>query len=169
MWSTKIAAPPKSSPTTICFGLLIFFDFFSSATAGLPLVLDPPLLPHRGGFDHAEGKRRMKLPPCFCRWLLGHLLRRTAWRRDPDFVIGTADDPYLRRWWLIPRNPVFNLYVHHFLRSDDDRALHDHPWPSVSVILAAAISSMSPAPRRSCATWARSPPAARARRTGWSC
>ncbi|MBW4089921.1 MAG: hypothetical protein HIU82_02260 [Proteobacteria bacterium] len=67
--------------------------------------------------------------------MLGHLLRRTAWRRDPDFVIGTADDPYLRRWWLIPRNPLFNLYVHHFLRSDDDRALHDHPWPSLSVIL----------------------------------
>lgn len=53
-----------------------------------------------------------------------------AWvtRRAPDFVIGGQERPYLRRWWLIPRNPVFNVYLHHFCRSDDDRALHDHPW-----------------------------------------
>ncbi len=46
----------------------------------------------------------------------------------PDVVIGGHVRPYLRRWWLIPRNPLFNVYVHQFLRSDDDRALHDHPW-----------------------------------------
>ena len=43
--------------------------------------------------------------------------------------------PYLRRWYLIPRNPFINVYVHHFLSSDDDRALHDHPWWFVSLIL----------------------------------
>ncbi len=48
--------------------------------------------------------------------------------REPDFVIGGEDNPYLKRWYLIPRNPVFNIYVHQFLRSDDDRALHTHPW-----------------------------------------
>lgn len=53
---------------------------------------------------------------------------RWAEARQPDFVIGGQERPYLRRWWLIPRNPVFNIYVHQFLRSDDDRALHDHPW-----------------------------------------
>jgi hypothetical protein len=58
-----------------------------------------------------------------------------AQRRKPDFVIGGAESPYLRRWWLIPRNPVFNVYLHQFLRSDDDRALHDHPWASMSIIL----------------------------------
>ncbi|UPG86809.1 hypothetical protein L2Y94_05495 [Luteibacter aegosomatis] len=57
-------------------------------------------------------------------------------RRQPDFVIGGADAPYLLRWWVIPRNPFFNVYVHRFLRSDDDRALHDHPWANVSVLLA---------------------------------
>jgi hypothetical protein len=56
-------------------------------------------------------------------------------RRGPDFVIGGAERPYLRRWWLIPRNPLFNVYLHEFLRSDDDRALHDHPWANVSVLL----------------------------------
>jgi len=52
--------------------------------------------------------------------------------RDPDFIIG---DNYLRRWWVIPRNPFANVYLHEFRRSDDDRALHDHPWNSTSVIL----------------------------------
>jgi len=61
---------------------------------------------------------------------------RVAARRAPDFVIGGTERPYLRRWWLLPRNPVFNVYLHQFLRSDDDRALHDHPWANASVLLA---------------------------------
>lgn len=48
--------------------------------------------------------------------------------RKPDFIIGKPDNPYLLRWYLIPRNKVFNIYLHKFLKSDDDRALHDHPW-----------------------------------------
>lgn len=60
---------------------------------------------------------------------------RIANRRAPDQIIGRADDHYLRRWYLIPRNPVFNIYLHHFLRSDDDRALHDHPWWNLSILL----------------------------------
>ncbi len=58
-----------------------------------------------------------------------------AFRRAPNVVIGGQERPYLLRWWLIPRNPVFNVYLHCFLRSDDDRALHDHPWASLSVLL----------------------------------
>lgn len=53
--------------------------------------------------------------------------------RPPDVVIGGFQNPYLLRWYVIPRNPVFNVYVHLFLRSDDDRALHDHPWANLSV------------------------------------
>lgn len=63
-------------------------------------------------------------------WLIG-----TAAERGPDFTIGGAGDPYLHRWWLIPRNPVFNIYLHQFIRSDDDRALHDHPWFNLSILL----------------------------------
>jgi quercetin dioxygenase-like cupin family protein len=55
--------------------------------------------------------------------------------RKPDFVVGGQENPYMLRWWLIPRNPVFNIYLHQFLRSDDDRALHDHPWFSFSICL----------------------------------
>ncbi|QDH70875.1 hypothetical protein [Marilutibacter alkalisoli] len=60
---------------------------------------------------------------------------RWARRRGPDFVVGGAEDPYLLRWYLIPRNPLFNIYLHCFLRDDDDRALHDHPWFWCSVLL----------------------------------
>lgn len=48
--------------------------------------------------------------------------------RAPDFVIGERDNPYMNRWWVIPRNKFFNVYLHQFLHSDDERALHDHPW-----------------------------------------
>ncbi|MBB5444630.1 MULTISPECIES: hypothetical protein [unclassified Paraburkholderia] len=56
-------------------------------------------------------------------------------RRGPDFIIGDVADPYLVRWWVIPRNRFFNIYLHRFLRSDDDRALHDHPWSNLSILL----------------------------------
>lgn len=60
---------------------------------------------------------------------------KIASKREPDFIIGGKDNPYMRRWWIIPRNPIFNIYLHEFLRSDDDRALHDHPWVNVSILL----------------------------------
>ncbi|KQM65813.1 hypothetical protein ASE75_06175 [Sphingomonas sp. Leaf17] len=55
--------------------------------------------------------------------------------REPDFVIGPAEDPYLRRWWILRRNTGCNVYLHEILRSDDDRALHDHPWANTSMLL----------------------------------
>tara|TARA_R110000796_G_scaffold45616_41_gene110457 strand:- start:13777 stop:14169 length:393 start_codon:yes stop_codon:yes gene_type:complete len=39
------------------------------------------------------------------------------------------------RWFWIPRNRFFNVYVHRVLRDDDDRALHDHPWASLSLMV----------------------------------
>lgn len=52
--------------------------------------------------------------------------------RAPDFVIG---DDYLRRWYLLPRNGWSNLYLHDIRKSDDDRALHDHPWANTSFLI----------------------------------
>ena len=66
---------------------------------------------------------------------LGDRIIARMTRRPPDFVIGSDEDPYLLRWWVIPRNRVFNVYLHYFMRSDDDRALHDHPWANVSILL----------------------------------
>ncbi|WP_193725751.1 hypothetical protein [Ferruginivarius sediminum] len=77
----------------------------------------------------------MHIPGMLRRWLLKRV-ERVMTRRAPDFTIGGTGDPYLQRWWLLPRNRVLNVYLHRFLRSDDDRALHDHPWRNVSVLLA---------------------------------
>lgn len=79
------------------------------------------------------------------RWFARHVHRwavRTMIRRQPDFVVGDHDDPYLRRWWVIPRNKCFNVYVHEFLRDDDDRACHCHPWLSLSLSLNMAMDEV---------------------------
>lgn len=81
-------------------------------------------------------------------------------RRTPNYIIGPPHDIYLRRWWLTPRNRVLNVYLHHFTRGDDDRALHDHPWPFLSLMLrgeylALTANGVSPT------AYARMPPAER--------
>lgn len=65
-------------------------------------------------------------------------------RRAPDFVIGSPDDPYMQRWFLIPRNDEFNVYYHRILRDDEDRALHDHPWPSLSIMTHGRLHEITP-------------------------
>lgn len=56
-----------------------------------------------------------------------------AMSREPDRRIGQG---YLHRWYLLPRTEsACNLYLHRFVGSDDDRALHDHPWHSTSMVL----------------------------------
>lgn len=56
-------------------------------------------------------------------------------RGKPHFYVGGEKNPYLIRWYLIPRNPLINVYLHKFLRDDDDRALHCHPWWFISVMI----------------------------------
>lgn len=73
------------------------------------------------------------LPPFAVAALFGFL--QPLAKRQPDATIGGPENPYLRRWHLTPRGDGPAVYLHQFLRSDDDRALHDHPWPSVSVVL----------------------------------
>lgn len=68
-------------------------------------------------------------------------LERFALRRKPDFIVG---DSYLLRWWVIPRNRWFNIYLHQFRRSDDDRALHDHPWWNCSIVLSGCYDEVMP-------------------------
>lgn len=62
-------------------------------------------------------------------------------QRDPDFVIG---DDYLRRWWIMPRNAFANVYLHEICKSDDDRAMHDHPWDNTSLIISGGYIEHTP-------------------------
>jgi hypothetical protein len=91
----------------------------------------------------------MKLFEWFTDWLIQRALKRRA-----DFVIGGWEQPYMLRWWLTPWSGVARtvrdeqktwwqwtisklpgVYLHWILRSDDDRALHDHPWANCSIVL----------------------------------
>ncbi len=76
----------------------------------------------------------MRLPARLTAWLFDLLLRRVALRRKEDFFIQPERD-YLRRWYVIPRNRLLNVYLHEIRNSDDDRALHDHPWVNCSILL----------------------------------
>lgn len=79
-------------------------------------------------------------------YLLQRFARRTMAARAPDFVVGGKVAPYLNRWFVIPRNKFFNIYLHEFRRSDDDRALHDHPWWWCSIILNGCYTEVTKAP-----------------------
>lgn len=75
----------------------------------------------------------MKIPE----WLR---LRLRAWahkkmQTDPDFIIRPHGTLQTLRWWIIPRNRFFNIYLHKFVQSDDDRALHCHPWINSSILI----------------------------------
>lgn len=76
----------------------------------------------------------MRLFERFVSWLIV----RVAMSRAPDFTIGENKlEPWLSRWWVIPRNRFFNVYLHRIAGDDDDRALHDHSSFNLSIILTA--------------------------------
>lgn len=87
---------------------------------------------------------RLRLPLWLCGAVHNRLRATTSHKRKPDFVVGNPVSPYLRRWYVIPRNRFLNIYYHEFLRSDEDRALHDHPWASMSVILSGGYVEVMP-------------------------
>lgn len=65
-------------------------------------------------------------------------LRTWAYKKmqtPPDFIIRPYGKDQVLRWHILPRNRFFNIYLHRFLLSDDDRALHDHPWPNASILI----------------------------------
>lgn len=45
-----------------------------------------------------------------------------------------VDYDYMARWYVIPRNRFFNIYLHDFYGSNGD-TMHDHPWCSASFVL----------------------------------
>lgn len=78
------------------------------------------------------------------KWLARYLLPKVlaiAESRPPDFQVRRGegnDEIYLRRWWWIPRNNYFNVYLHHMLK-DDESDMHDHASWSLSLMLSGRI------------------------------
>lgn len=54
--------------------------------------------------------------------------------RKPDLIIGPRDNPQTLRWHLFVWRG-WQLSLHKWLRSDDDRAPHDHKADNLSIIL----------------------------------
>lgn len=63
--------------------------------------------------------------------MIARLLDRFFRRRTIHNCFG---EEYLHRWYIL-RNRFFAVMVHRFVRSDEDRALHDHPWPFLVIPL----------------------------------
>ena len=62
---------------------------------------------------------------------------------SPQVIRNCDGDPYLIRWRLIWTRR-FSLYLHHILRSDEDRSHHDHPWSFTTLILAGGYREHTP-------------------------
>lgn len=75
--------------------------------------------------------------------------------RAPDEIIGDATRPYILRWHLFRKwsKLLENVYIHCVKRSDDDRALHCHPWWSISVILRTGYWEVMPVNKKLYAEW----------------
>ena len=64
-------------------------------------------------------------------------------------VIHLEGDPYLVRFRLLVTQSLCG-YLHHILRSDADRNLHDHPFDFVTIVLWGGYYEHTPAGRRWC-------------------
>lgn len=81
----------------------------------------------------------MKLPKLITDALYRWVERQA--RRPPDFIIQRGGEPQLLRWHML-KTRYCGLYLHCFTRDDDDRALHDHPWPSLSIMLKGTVREL---------------------------
>lgn len=66
----------------------------------------------------------------------------------PDFIIGGVENPYLYRWYIRQGGREkrlkfwWNTYLHEIVRSDEDRAVHCHPWGSISIVISGPLSEV---------------------------
>lgn len=89
-----------------------------------------------------------RLFTAFASWAIRRALR------TPYTHLRQADGrPYIDRSWLAriggkgpdDEYPLIGVRVHHIQSSDADCALHDHPWPFISIILFTGYTEIRPA------------------------
>lgn len=80
-------------------------------------------------------------------WLYRHLTP-IADKCPPDRTIRRIEGkPHMLRWYLV-RTPLFSVYLHHIIGSDEDKAMHDHPWANLSLVLSGHYIEHQPNRRR---------------------
>lgn len=81
-------------------------------------------------------------------------MRPLFWQRVRDWLIHRAMRTpfyhlpgYMDRYWLVKPSAWtlgWGVRIHKILRSDRDRHFHDHPWPSISIILYGGYTEVTP-------------------------
>ncbi len=93
----------------------------------------------RAGTTHRSVHTTFDIQVHRFRWPLGKIRRAVeteiARRGEPDQRIGRRGEPYLERWH-VERTMDRHVNLHRFVGPDPDVGPHDHPWNSVSLILA---------------------------------
>jgi hypothetical protein len=56
--------------------------------------------------------------------------------------LGKPECPYMYRWAIVLFG--FSIRLHHWIRSDDKRYFHDHPWGFVLLVLRGGYTDVSP-------------------------
>jgi hypothetical protein len=56
--------------------------------------------------------------------------------------LGNKDDPYLYRWTILFFN--FSIRIHHWIKSDDTRAFHDHSCNFISFLIKGEYQNVTP-------------------------
>lgn len=56
--------------------------------------------------------------------------------------LGRDECPYMYRWVL--NLGLFSVRLHKWIRSDDKRFYHDHPWPFITIVLRGSYTDVSP-------------------------
>lgn len=71
------------------------------------------------------------------RFLAGSLIKFAQWRGPTKYgghIYGHDGELYMQRWKILDSD-FLNIRVHHIVRRDEDRHLHDHPWNWASLVL----------------------------------
>ena len=71
------------------------------------------------------------------------------WRKADEVI----SQNYMHRWHLYRKSNSYNLYLHRYDGSDDDRALHDHPWRSISILLWGKLYEVTEAGEKRICLW----------------
>jgi hypothetical protein len=79
--------------------------------------------------------KAVKIPQVLLKPIRGRVLDHMRHYPPTRVIENLAGVPYLNRWELRGNHPTFDIYLHEFLRSDDSRALHDHPGVSMAIVL----------------------------------
>lgn len=67
--------------------------------------------------------------------LFERILMRVFAHRNIEKLVDGVRMLYLRRFFLTPRKWRYRVFLHHIVRSDDDRHPHDHPFAFATTIL----------------------------------